>query len=261
MAKKDLAQRLWDARIAGQDAAMEPGDADLSLEDAYRLQKDYVQVSGERLCGWKVGATNPAMQSGMGLDGPFAGPLLERFTLESPAECAVVAGKSTIVEVEFAFRMGEDFSCDGECVDPEALAGAVEAVCPALEVGSLRLPDDLGDPGAALLVADAAGNTALVHGAPVHAWRALDLAAHEATLIVNRERVASGVGGDVLGHPLYALAWLAGFLARRGHALHSGDIITTGTCTGMYPVKIGDEIVADLGRLSEARVTLVEDLR
>lgn len=251
----DLAQRLWTARLHGRDAEMHASDAALSLEDAYRLQLDYVRVSGERQTGWKVGATNPGMQADIGLTEPFAGPLVERFTFPSPATCGLVAGQRAIVEVEFVLRMGEDFPDPG--ASTEALAGAVDAVCAGIEVGSLRYPASFGDASPALLMADAAGNTGLVHGAPVLDWQSFDLASHRAELIVNGKTVTTGTGGDVLGHPINALAWLAGFLARYGLSLRRGDLITTGTCTGMHPVEIGDEIIADLGPLGEARAELV----
>lgn len=253
----ELARRLWDARLGGCDAIMYPTDHTLTLGDAYLLQQSYVRVSGERQSGWKVGATNADMQADIGLTEPFAGPLLERFTHRSPAICGLVESQPAIVEVEFVLQMGEDFPCVGEPSTTETLANAVESVCAGIEVGSLRYPASMAEPSPALLMADAAGNTGLVHGVPVSDWHNVDLASHEAQLVVNGTRVANGTGGDVLGHPLNALAWLVDFLGRYGLALKRGDLITTGTCTGMHSAKIGDEVVADLGTLGEARVELV----
>ena len=253
----DLARRLWEARLNGCDAIMRPTDSALSLDDAYRLQQNYVRVSGERRSGWKVGATNTDMQASIGLTEPFAGPLLDRFTHHSPAVCGLTESQPAIVEVEFVLRMGQDLACDGESPSTEALADAVESVSAGIEVGSLRYPASLGEPSPALLMADAAGNTGLVHGTPISDWREVDLASHKAALVVNGTRVSNGTGADVLGHPINALAWLVGFLGRYGMTLSRGDWITTGTCTGMHPVKIGDEVVADLGTLGEARVNLV----
>ena len=39
-------------------------------------------------------------------------------------------------------------------------------------------------------------------------WRALDLKSHVVTLYKNGNKLTSGKGGDVLGHPLTALTWL-----------------------------------------------------
>ena len=252
----NLATRLWRARKDRKDAEMEPGDESLSVEDAYRLQQSYVRISGQRRSGWKVGATAAAMQESIGLSEPFAGPLLEASTLQSPTSCALVAGQAAIVEVEFVLRMGEDYAA-ADSGSTEALAAAVDAVCAGIEVAGTRFPESMGRPSAALLVADAAANIALVHGTPVTEWREFDLATHEAELRINGERVDGGAGDNVMGNPINSLAWLAGFLSRQGLSLRRGDLITTGTITDMRPVAVGDEVVADFGALGEARVKLL----
>ena len=252
----NLATRLWSARKDGKDAVMEPQDASLSVEDAYRLQQSYVRISGERKTGWKVGATATPMQQNLGLSEPFAGPLLEGTTLLSPTTCTLVPGQAAIVEVEFVLRMGEDYTPD-DSGSTDRLADAVDAVCAGIEVAGMRYPESMGKPSGALVVADAAGNIALVHGTPQENWRDFDLGKHEAVLRINGEQVNRGTGSEVLGNPLNSLAWLAGFLSRQNLSLQRGDLITTGTITGMRAVQAGDEVVADFGELGEAKVELV----
>ena len=251
----DLATRLWTARNERTDVEVKAGDDALTLEDAYRLQHNYVRISGERRSGWKVGATNPPMQDGLGLSEPFAGPLLENSTLQSPARCTLVPGQDVIVEVEFVFRMGSDYEPDGP-VSIGTLSAAVDAVCPGIEVAGVRYPQSMGRPSTPLIIADAAATIALVYGEPVTQWQELDLASHEAELRINGERIDGGKGSNVLGSPINALAWLAGFLDRQGLALRRGDIVTTGTMTDMQPVKAGDQVVADFGSLGCASVDL-----
>ena len=59
------------------------------------------------------------------------------------------------------------------------------------------------------LVADDFFNAGCVLGEPVEDWRGLDLPAARGRMTINGAEVGSGRGGDVLGHPLAALAWLA----------------------------------------------------
>ena len=252
----DLAKRLWTARRDGTDVHISPGEQMLTNDEAYRLQQSYVRVSGQARCGWKVGATNLPMQKNLGLSEPFAGPLLEGSTLQSPATCELVAGQAAIVEVEFVFRMGTDF-VSNRSDSMEALCDAVDAVCAGIEVAGTRFPESMGRPSTALVIADASANIALVHGEPMVAWRDFDLAVHEAQLRINGQSVDGGAGNKVLGNPLNSLAWLVGFLDRQGQSLKRGDLITTGTVTDMRPVQVGDEVVADFGTLGEAKVQLV----
>jgi len=77
-------------------------------------------------------------------------------------------------------------------------------------------------------------------------------------LLVNGEVKGTGTGKDVLGSPLNALLWLANSLSSYGLGLKKGDIISTGSCTGLQPFTDGDlvqavftnmgkEVIADFG--------------
>ena len=58
-------------------------------------------------------------------------------------------------------------------------------------------------------------------GAPVTDWRRLDLAQATARLTINGREIGRGKGGDVMGNPLNALAWLANKLAAAGTPLQA----------------------------------------
>jgi len=48
----------------------------------------------------------------------------------------------------------------------------------------------------------------------------------------------------VLGHPLNALAWLAGKLAQFGERVRAGDYVMSGSFTRQFPLAAGDRIAA-----------------
>jgi 2-keto-4-pentenoate hydratase len=52
------------------------------------------------------------------------------------------------------------------------------------------------------------------------------------------------------------MVWLANQQSRFGRGLKRGDIVTTGTCTGLDSVKPGDHVVADFGGLGSVEATL-----
>jgi 2-keto-4-pentenoate hydratase len=61
-----------------------------------------------------------------------------------------------------------------------------------------------------------------------------------------------GRGGNVLGDPRVALTWLINELSSLGLTLHSGEVVTTGTCIVPPAIAPGDRFTADfatLGRL------------
>ena len=250
-----LAARLWKARLDGTQVTLSDDEHALTIDDAYELQQRYVHISGERACGWKIGATNQAVQDTLGVDQPFAGPILERFTLPGPVSYRLHKDVSAIVEVEFVFRMASDFTAHGD-VDADALTAAIDAICPAIELAGLRLAPSESGPSAAPFIADAAANIALIYGTPVQQWSMSPLAEHPVSLQVNGVPVAEGNGGNVLGSPINALGWLAEFLGHRGLGLSAGDIITTGSATPIQHARAGDTLMAEFGALGSVEVSL-----
>ena len=87
----------------------------------------------------------------------------------------------------------------------------------------------------------------------------MDLSAVDACAVVNGERGNTGTGAAVMGDPVTALVWAAGEAARIGRPLKAGDIITTGTMTGVVPVKPGDQVIGDFGALGQVEVNFIED--
>jgi 2-keto-4-pentenoate hydratase len=75
-------------------------------------------------------------------------------------------------------------------------------------------------------------------------------------LRINGKSIGKGVGGDVMGHPLNALAWLAQKLIAAGTPLKRGMVVMTGSIVAtQYPVA-GDEVEIEIAGLGGACVTV-----
>ena len=109
---------------------------------------------------------------------------------------------------------------------------------------------------AAAMVAGNVWNAGVVLGQPVSDWGDLDLARLGARLTINGREIGHGKGGDVMGNPLNALAWLADKLASAGTPLKRGMIVMTGSMVPIqYPVA-GDRVVIEVSGLGGAEVAL-----
>ena len=107
---------------------------------------------------------------------------------------------------------------------------------------------------AAAMVAGNVWNAGVVLGDPVTDWRRLDLAQAAARLTINGREIGRGRGGDVMGNPLNALAWLANKLAAAGTPLRAGMIVMTGS---MVPIQFpipGDHAVVEVEGLGRAEL-------
>jgi 2-keto-4-pentenoate hydratase len=80
-------------------------------------------------------------------------------------------------------------------------------------------------------------------------WRALDLTTHRLAIRINDKERGRGEGARALGDPMNVMVWLANEQSKSGRGLKAGDIVSTGTCTGLDGVKPGDHVLADFGSL------------
>jgi 2-keto-4-pentenoate hydratase len=205
-------------------------DALADLDEAYAVQHAYVarlaRRHGTRIAGYKVGLTSARMQAMCGIESPIAGVVLADRLHQSGARIRRADYGRLGIECEIGVRLGRDLPTQHAPFDFAAVAAAVDAVCPAIEI-----VDDRGADYRTLemrsLVADNSWNAGVVLGAFRTAWPDLDGVI--GTLALNGIEVDRGRGADVLGHPFASLRWLANHLALHGTGLRAGDIVATGS--------------------------------
>ena len=96
----------------------------------------------------------------------------------------------------------------------------------------------------------------MVLGEQVTDWQGIDLVAAYGAMTINGQPAGEGKGGDVLGHPMEALAWLANTLAQRGISLQKDMIVMTGSIVSTKFLKQGDEVHFEIDTLGEVRLTV-----
>ena len=135
---------------------------------------------------------------------------------------------------------------------------AIDGAAAAIEVVGSRLAGGLVGKGRLLTTMDFGANIALAVGDMVTDWKGFDLAAHEVKLSLNGDLREEGVGARALGHPINVLQWLANKQSQTGHGLVKGEIVSTGTCTGVLGVAPGDHVIADFGQLGCVEINFTE---
>ena len=246
---------IWDNwRNQSRIAALPESCRPRSVAEGYAAQAELSGLSGWQALGWKIAATSTAGQKHIGVDGPLAGRLLDGKLHDSGAELPAAHLHMAVAEAEFVFRLAEDLPPRGQDYSSEDVVAATAALHFGIEVPDSRF-DDFTIVGAPQLIADNACTEFFVLGQPVaDNWRDLDLAAHRASLAINGETAAEGIGANVLGDPRRALAWLANDRITQGAPLQAGEIVTTGTCIVPAAIKPGDDVVADFGVLGSVNV-------
>lgn len=95
-----------------------------------------------------------------------------------------------------------------------------------------------------------------VEGPAIVSWRDRLVPDHPALVRVDGHIISSGKLGDVMGDPSRALLWLAASLAKEDRWIDAGDIIATGSCTGLAQMLPGHVVTGDFGDLGTVALTL-----
>lgn len=227
----DIANALMDEHRRGvkyRPFAVARGIANVA--DAYAVQREYVrlqmQARAVEAAGYKIGLTTERMQKMCGIDSPVAGVVLADRVHASPAVISLSDYGHVGLEFEIAVRLGRDLAPNGRAPALAEVADAVDAVAPAIEIIDDRHAD-YSALDALSLIADNAWNGGIVLGPFGRVWP--DLAAIEAAVFRDGQRIDQGSGRDVLGHPFHSVAWLAAHLAETGSMLRAGDVVMTGS--------------------------------
>lgn len=213
--------------------------------EAFAVQDATLEKIGP-VAGWKVGSKGPASE-------PSCAPLPASCLIASSVKLAGPQWRMRGIEVEVALRVGRDINPQGKLLTAEELADAFDAVLPVIEVVETRLDDKQGDALAQL--ADLLSHGALVLGQPSALVPSkLDLRTLEATLSFNGEKVATTRGGNPAEDVWTLLAWLALHCEQRGQPLRAGQIVTTGSCTGMLLAPVGALVQAEVAGVGSIEV-------
>jgi 2-keto-4-pentenoate hydratase len=224
-----------------------------SLAEGYEIQSAFIEAWPDKLAGWKIGATSHVTMQRFGVSEPIYGPFFARDVHTSPATPAIGSLQHMAIESEFAYRLGRDLPARGTPYTREEILDAVDAIIPCFEIVSprfVRIPFD----DVASAVADCMLNAAMILGTPITDWRGIDAARHPVTLHIDGLVTGEGNGSDCLGDPRNVLDWIVEKLRARGISLKKGEILSTGTCTGIVPLKKDQTAVADFGPLGKVEV-------
>ena len=104
--------------------------------------------------------------------------------------------------------------------------------------------------------ADFALDVGCVRGPRIDDWDRIELENTEVWLELNGHRITAGRGLDVLGSPIAAVVWLSRFLIARGVTLQAGDMVATGSCTGVAQVAPRQRVCAVFDRLGDVELDL-----
>jgi len=223
---------------------------------AYKVQdaflKKLIPKQGP-LAGYKIALTSPQILAQTGLKGPVYGPIRRKRVFHEKASIRADRWTRMGAELEVIFLMA------GEAPLPKKRPYDKNSI--AEYVGDARagfeLIEDRGADYTKLsvngLIMDVGWNGGSLIGKHNKNWRNLDLGNLNGTISFDGKEVRAGHSGDVLGHPLIALAWLANKLGEHGKTLKKGAIVSSGSmvaCQFVPPGSTARGVIEGLGEVT-----------
>jgi 2-keto-4-pentenoate hydratase len=245
----ETAARLAEARRDGLVVSTADLAEPTSAEEAYAVQDAVIRLLGHPVAGYKVGSTSKEAQRILGTSEPGSCPVPAPYLFASPARIALVPDQMPAIEGEFAFRLGRDLPARDADYTRTEVAEAIDAVAGAIEVVGTRIEGGLAGKGRYFVTADCGANLALVVGDWTTDWTSLDLTSHRVAVRIDGVPAGEGTGARALDDPMNVMVWLANHQSQRGLGLKAGQCVSTGTCTGLAPVRPGNRVIADFGGL------------
>ena len=243
--------RLARHRLAHLPEDCRPPDevAAYAIQDA--LHSRLTAAGCGALAGHKIGCTTAVMQRFLNIGNPCAGGIFAPTVQREHGRFRHADFLHVGVECEIAVHLAKALPASDAPYEAAGVAAAIGTCMAAIEVVDDRYEDykSLDTP---TLIADDFFNAACVLGAPVDNWHELDLTAVAGRMRINGREVGSGRGGDILGHPLNALAWLANALAARGRTLAAGEFVLLGSVVETKWVEAGDLVEIEIEGLGRA---------
>ncbi len=207
------------------------GLAPRTVEEGAAAQRALAELGGNASpAGFKIGATARRMQEYLGLTGPAAGFMPASGMHASGAVLRFADFVNPGVECEIVVKLARDLP-PGPCTVEQAAASVGEFTA-GIEIVENRY-GDLAALGTPTLIADQVFHAACVRGETGGIdWHRIDVPALAGRMAVDGAVQMEGKAGDLLGHPMNCLAWLAASpVAAAFGGLKAGQVVMLGSVT------------------------------
>ena len=240
------AKLLVEARLSGLIKDLPNNCKPSSMSDVYAIH-DAVAAKLGPVLGWKVGAKSANAE-------PICAPLLEGTIYSSPAQLDPQKFFMRGMESEIAFQFANDLPARDEPYTEDQVLGAIETAFPAIEINESRFVDtDTLDTMTKL--ADNILNGALILGQPWREWHNLVVADQMVEMRFDDELMYSHKGGNSAVDIFRLVVWIANHMRKKGPGITAGQVVTTGSWTGLHKAGKAKKVVTNFPCIGDVRVS------
>ena len=217
-----------------------------NIEDVYAIHDVVISRLGP-VIGWKVGAANIDAE-------PICAPILTGNLFISPASLDPDSFKMRGIESEIAFKFSTDLRPKKEPYLESSILASVDAAFPAIEICETRFRNtNVVDEMSKL--ADNIYNGALIIGPAWPEWKNLQIEKQSVEMSFDDKIIISHKGGNNAGNIIRLLIWIVNHLSKREIGINKGQIITTGSWTGMIKSGSAKKVTTKFLGIGEVEVS------
>lgn len=221
-----------------------------NLDDVYAVQDLTTSELGADIRAWK---TSP-LDDGSAFAGPIYATKIFESGVKIPASKFHVIG----IEGEIAFRINRDLPARDQPYTRDDIQVSIAEMIPLIELVDTRMVDGM-EQDATLKMADNQSNYGIVIGAASSKnWNDVNATTAEVHLTVNGQSLFSGTSSSPIADMFNLIAGTANSCAKYDRPVRAGDIITTGSCTGIVFVEPGSNVVLDFPEIGRVEVSFPE---
>lgn len=256
-------KQRWHSTLLKAQQEAEPTDSlistigELSVEQAYDVQNMLVEKrlrNGERIIGWKVGATSKRVMDQLKIDEPNFGCMTSSSDFPSLRKIKASDFCKLAIEGEIAFVMQKPLRGPG--ITNSDVIMATSGIMAAVELVDCRIRDWKINITEA--IADNALHAGVILGPFMRPIAGFDLRREGVAISKNGSLLASACGVEALGNPVNVVTWLANKLSGFNREIQTGEIILTGSLTNFFFVEPGDVMDVSFSNLGNIQFAIEE---
>lgn len=245
MAALAAAELLIEARKTGPINNLPNDCRPTTISDVYAIH-DAVAAKLGPILGWKVGAKNASAE-------PICAPLLAGTIYQSPIRLDPQKFTMRGMESEIAFQFASDLPARDEPYSRDQVLGSIDLAYPAIEINETRYVDSEAVDTMTKL-ADNIFNGALILGQPWSDWQDLVVSDQPVEMRFDDKLLFSHKGGNNAVDILRLVVWIANYVRKKGSGITAGQVITTGSWTGLHHAGKAKQVVTNFPGIGDVTV-------
>ena len=220
-----------------------------NLDDVYATQDLVAAELDADVRAWKTSL----LEDGTAFVGPIYAADIFASGAQIPASKMHVIG----IEGEISFRINRDLPDQGQPYTRDDILTSISEMLPLIELVDTRMVNGM-EQDLTLKMADNSSNFGIVIGdISTKNWNDVNPTMAEVHLTVNGESLFSGISSSPIVDMFDLMAGTANSCVKYDRPVRAGDIITTGSCTGLTFIEPGSNVVLDFPGIGRVEVSLL----